>query len=236
MLLPFCLITTSPPQPTKRNTMSLQSYIPETYILQWLASLSIWFLLIGIPLLTISTFCYCLARGTGNVAGVIVDTTAKRVRSYQQQQRKRDKVEPAVEGGRVYVWRKRETRENGERRLDDWATCGNSYTLTVWTMSSLILKIIFVCMCVSRSIEGWVSDKEIWKLTPCLNYFSRYLGFWDLGITYLIQGAGLIEMHWHAPAIHHEDPTYSICSRSVYKANDNLNTFISGCGGYLQMK
>ncbi|KAG0058320.1 hypothetical protein BGZ89_001388 [Linnemannia elongata] len=83
--------------------MSFQSYIPETYILQWLASLSIWFLLIGIPLLTISTFCYCLARSTGNVAGVIVDTTAKRVRSYQQQQRKRDKVEPAVEEGRAYV-------------------------------------------------------------------------------------------------------------------------------------
>ncbi|KAF9148440.1 hypothetical protein BG015_009816 [Linnemannia schmuckeri] len=85
--------------------MSVQSYIPETYILQWLASISIWFLLIGIPLLTITIFCYCLARSTGNVAGVIVDTTAKRVRSYQQQKRKQDKVEPALEdeGGGIYV-------------------------------------------------------------------------------------------------------------------------------------
>ncbi|KAF9122657.1 hypothetical protein BGW39_009579, partial [Mortierella sp. 14UC] len=58
------------------------------YIFQRLFSLSIWFILLGIPLILIATFLYYTAKGTGNVAGVLVDKTAKRIRSYQQEQRK----------------------------------------------------------------------------------------------------------------------------------------------------
>ncbi|KAG0293711.1 hypothetical protein BGZ96_002431 [Linnemannia gamsii] len=76
--------------------MSLKSYVLGSSIFQTLFSLSIWFLLLGIPAVIIVTMFFYTAKGTGNVAGFIVDKTAKRVRSYQQQQRKRDKVEPAV--------------------------------------------------------------------------------------------------------------------------------------------
>ncbi|KAG0006513.1 hypothetical protein BGZ65_007191 [Modicella reniformis] len=86
----------SPPFNIQIKNMSIWSSILASPIFKTAFSLSIWFLLIGIPLLTIITLCYCAVKGTGNVAGLIVDKTTKRVRSYQQQQRKRDKIDPPI--------------------------------------------------------------------------------------------------------------------------------------------
>ncbi|KAF9577377.1 hypothetical protein BGW38_007446, partial [Lunasporangiospora selenospora] len=79
--------------------MSLRSTILESYLFKEAFSLLIWSLLFGIPLLITVSLCYCTAKGTGNVAGFIVDKSAKRIRSYQQQQRKKDKVEPPIGNG-----------------------------------------------------------------------------------------------------------------------------------------
>ncbi|GJJ76240.1 hypothetical protein EMPS_08599 [Entomortierella parvispora] len=81
--------------------MSIKSYILETYLFKRLFSISIWLLILGIPLLIISTILYCAAKGTGNVAGLVVDKAAKRVRSYQQEQRKKEKMEPPVDSVHV---------------------------------------------------------------------------------------------------------------------------------------
>ncbi|KAF9336445.1 hypothetical protein BGZ91_010002 [Linnemannia elongata] len=92
--------------------MSLKSYILGSYIFQKLFSLSIWFILLGIPTIIIVTLFFYTAKGTGNVAGFIVDKTAKRVRTYQQQQRKRDKVEPAIGAQQQYQQQQQQYRSN----------------------------------------------------------------------------------------------------------------------------
>ncbi|KAI8598055.1 hypothetical protein EDD21DRAFT_383702 [Dissophora ornata] len=76
--------------------MSIKSVILGSALFQKLFSLSIWFLLLGTPLLFFAIFFYCMAKGTGNVAGLVVDKTAKKVRSYQQLKRKREKMDPPV--------------------------------------------------------------------------------------------------------------------------------------------
>ncbi|KAF9913405.1 hypothetical protein BX616_010076 [Lobosporangium transversale] len=70
--------------------MSLLSYILQNPLFQILFSLTIWSLILGIPLLILSIAFYYMARGTGNVAGFVVDKATKRVRQYQQEQRKQD--------------------------------------------------------------------------------------------------------------------------------------------------
>ncbi|KAF9942749.1 hypothetical protein BGZ67_000156 [Mortierella alpina] len=57
--------------------MSLKSYILQSTLFQKTFSLTIWALI-----------------GTGNIAGLIIDKSAKRVRAYQQQQRKKEKSDP----------------------------------------------------------------------------------------------------------------------------------------------
>lgn len=81
--------------------MSIKSYILGTYLFKRLFSLSMWFLILGIPLLIICTILYCTAKGTGNVAGLIIDKAAKRVRNYQQEQRKKEKLDPPVDSVHV---------------------------------------------------------------------------------------------------------------------------------------
>lgn len=76
--------------------MSIISTILHSSTFQNLFSYSVWFLIIATPLVTIATCLYCAAKGTGSVAGFIIDKSAKRVRSYQQQQRKQDKVDPPI--------------------------------------------------------------------------------------------------------------------------------------------
>ncbi|KAF9158112.1 hypothetical protein DFQ26_007964 [Actinomortierella ambigua] len=61
------------------------------------ASLLVWFLLLGTPLFLLGAIFYCVARGTGSLAGKLIGTTAKTVREYQRQQMKKDKKEPPLE-------------------------------------------------------------------------------------------------------------------------------------------
>ncbi|KAF9349972.1 hypothetical protein BGX34_001479 [Mortierella sp. NVP85] len=77
--------------------MSIVSSITESPLFLNLVSYFLWFLILGTPLVIFFTVIYCAAKGTGNVAGFIIDRTTKRVRSYQQQQRKRDKIDPPIE-------------------------------------------------------------------------------------------------------------------------------------------
>ncbi|KAF9962485.1 hypothetical protein BGZ72_004854 [Mortierella alpina] len=67
--------------------MSLKSYILQSALFQKTFSLTIWALLVGIPLFIVVLVVYCATKGTGNIAGLIIDKSAKRVRAYQQQQR-----------------------------------------------------------------------------------------------------------------------------------------------------
>ena len=76
--------------------MSLKSSILQSPLFQKAFSLFIWFLLIGIPLLSIVLVVYCATKGTGTIAGLIIDKSAKRVRAYQQQQRKKEKPDPPM--------------------------------------------------------------------------------------------------------------------------------------------
>ncbi|KAF9926398.1 hypothetical protein FBU30_003998 [Linnemannia zychae] len=96
--------------------MSIITYILKSYPFQKLFSLSIWFILLGIPLIIISTILYCIAKGTGNVAGVIVDKTAKKVRTYQQEQRMREKAEPIMMVHGDSELRQRQFRTGGINR------------------------------------------------------------------------------------------------------------------------
>ncbi|KAG9327168.1 hypothetical protein KVV02_000884 [Mortierella alpina] len=74
--------------------MSLKSYILQSTLFQKTFSLTIWALIVGIPLLIVVLVIYCATKGTGNIAGLIIDKSAKRVRAYQQQQRKKEKSDP----------------------------------------------------------------------------------------------------------------------------------------------
>ncbi|KAK3842617.1 MAG: hypothetical protein J3R72DRAFT_523512 [Linnemannia gamsii] len=87
------------PLPSPSKSMSLKSYILQSFIFQRVFSLSVWFIVLGIPFILIATFLYYTAKGTGNVAGVLVDKTAKRVRSYQQEQRRREGQKSPVSSG-----------------------------------------------------------------------------------------------------------------------------------------
>ena len=81
--------------------MSLKSYILQSALFQKTFSLTIWALLVGTPLLIVVLVVYCATKGTGNIAGLIIDKSAKRVRAYQQQQRKKEKSDPPM--GAMYA-------------------------------------------------------------------------------------------------------------------------------------
>lgn len=76
--------------------MSILSSIVTHPTFEHMVSLTLWFLILGTPLVIIVLVLYCAAKGTGNIAGFVIDKGAKRVRSYQQQQRKRDKIDPPI--------------------------------------------------------------------------------------------------------------------------------------------
>lgn len=81
--------------------MSLKDYILQSALFQKTFSITVWALLIGIPLFTVILIVYCAAKGTGNIAGLIIDKSAKRFRAYQQQQRKKEKSDPPM--GTMYA-------------------------------------------------------------------------------------------------------------------------------------
>lgn len=75
--------------------MSITATLVDSTHFQQVVSFAVWLAIILIPLLILTTVFFCAVKGTGNAAGFLVDFTAKQIRSYQQKQRKKEKLDPA---------------------------------------------------------------------------------------------------------------------------------------------